>query len=952
MDASAFIHRAFYAIGDMYNSLGEPTGAAYGFTSTLLKLLREQRPSRLGVVFDSRGRNRRLDIYPAYKANREKMPPALAQQQPMVRDIVEALGLMKFEKSGFEADDVIAYLCRQAVDAGHEVVIVSGDKDFYQLLSPSVTMYDPDPKKNSAMDLEGFKARFGLEPSAFIDVQALMGDSSDNIPGVPKVGEKTALKLISAYQSLDNLYKNIDALPESAVKKNLVEFKDSAEMSRKLAILGGDVSLDAGLDDLVPKSPDMDALLKLFGRLDFNRFSREISAAGAFWLSRSPADGQASVFIPAPPSKNQKNPKKRSMELFPDPKKASPPPAFLKPDLPLTLVDDDFSWDKLAKFLREAQKDDQPIGLFLSKSAKNAALIGLGLAMGNQGFYVPLGHVKGKNQNPGKLKETLAPFLTSGRPVKVSENLKADLKILRSLDLAADFAELDPSLPAPEDGGPYEDLTLAAYLLNPDGYNNIAALAKRCLDYDLPDSTVLATDQKKPEAETAEPSAFLPYGADRANLALSLAPILRRELADQPLLEKLYAQLELPLAALLAKMEETGMLVDEEALKNLSAELGRSMEEKADKIYGLVGQEFNLGSPKQVSDVLFKQLKLPEGKMTAKKSGFSTDNEVLTELAKLPGGEVAGLILEWREVYKLKNTYTDKLPQCIDEKTGRIHTTFNQALTATGRLSSSEPNLQNIPAKSEEGLRIRAAFIAQPGWRLISADYSQIELRVMAHFSRDAALIQAFENDEDIHAQTAAEIFGLPLSGVLPDLRRQAKTINFGIIYGQGAFGLAKQLGVPQAMGKSFIERYFKRFPGVRNYMEEMRQKAARDKYVQTWFGRRRYLQGMDGGAASRREAERMAINTPIQGTAADVIKMAMLLVERRLRKEKLLSRIVLQVHDELVLEAPEEETETVKRLVAEEMSSAGQNPPLDGASPLTVKLKVDVADSQAWVHA
>jgi DNA polymerase-1 len=440
------------------------------------------------------------------------------------------------------------------------------------------------------------------------------------------------------------------------------------------------------------------------------------------------------------------------------------------------------------------------------------------------------------------------------------------------------------------------------------------------------------------------------YCCPRAVAALDLDRVLTEKLSAEPALDKLYHQLELPLASLLAKMEETGVKVDPKALQELSKELGQTMEEQAEIIYTKAGKRFNLASPKQLSDILFVDLKLPTGKKTTKKTGFSTDSEVLTELALLY--PIASDILLHREVSKLKNTYADKLPLAINPETGRIHTTYNQALTATGRLSSSDPNLQNIPAKSEIGLRIRAAFKAEPGCRLVSADYSQIELRVMAHFSEDQALIKAFERDDDIHAQTAAEIFGLEPGQVPPDLRRQAKTINFGIIYGQGAFGLSKQLNITQGMAKDFIDRYFQRFPGVRTYMEKTCIEAAQKGYVTTLFGRRRYLPALSSLGPAKREAERMAINTPIQGTAADIIKMAMLRVDQALRQMALKSKIIIQVHDELVLEVPEDELATVKSLLTSEMSKAGADPVISGAKPLTVPLKVDVADGQAWVHA
>ncbi|MDR1677115.1 MAG: DNA polymerase I, partial [Deltaproteobacteria bacterium] len=531
-------------------------------------------------------------------------------------------------------------------------------------------------------------------------------------------------------------------------------------------------------------------------------------------------------------------------------------------------------------------------------------------------------------------------YFTGAKPLKVTHDSKAFRRQLELIDIKAE--SLSPAV--------FEDLILVSYLLNPDDRNDLGSLSQKHLGRHLMTLPEIATDVKKPSLAKSSPGKILGYAGARAAAALTIYPVLINKLKDNPALEKLYGQLELPLAELLTRIEETGVLVEPSALEALSVELGKTMEERAEIIYRQAGKQFNLASPKQLAEVLFNDLKLPVGKKTAKTTTYSTDNEVLTELALQFG--IASDILIYREVSKLKNTYADKLPLAIDPVTKRIHTTFNQALTATGRLSSSDPNLQNIPAKSEEGRRIRAAFVAKPGCRLLSADYSQIELRVMAHFSGDAALLAAFENDDDIHAQTAAEIFGVKPDQVDPSLRRQAKTINFGIIYGQGPFGLAKQLSITNAQAKVFIDRYFNRFPGVRAYMEKTRLEAGRNGFVTTWYGRRRYLPGLQGQGASKRESERMAINTPIQGTAADIIKMAMLQVDRALRDNNLKSTIILQVHDELVLEVPDDELDKVKELVAIQMNAVGQKPILDQASPLTVPLKVDVADGPAWVHA
>ncbi|MDR1297951.1 MAG: DNA polymerase I [Deltaproteobacteria bacterium] len=943
MDASAFIHRAYHAVRQMATSSGFPTGAAFGFTATLLKLLRDCSPKYLAVVFDSRGKNRRHEMYAGYKANRPRMEPDLAEQQPKIRELVRLLGLAGLEKPGFEADDLIASMCRLAVSEGRKVVIVSGDKDFYQLLSADVSMYDPDPKKNSALTAEDFRARFGLEPEAFLDVQALMGDSSDNIPGVPKVGEKTALKLVSDYGTLEGVYEHLDDLPpKSVVKKNLAEFREAAWLSRELARLGAGLEPPAAIEDLAPREPEAEELAKAFEELEFGRFLKEMAASGPVWLqnpgfAKAAAPGKSAGPGPAGP-------------LFGGRKGPAP---NLGPRGPVEtdLVETPEAWSKLQGDCLEVKEKGGLLAL-LPERSPDGLCVGLGLSWREgRAAYVPVGHKHHRNQHSDDLRERLAPFLASPLPRKVSLDCKTDLRILGPLGLAAPME--NPGGADGESGRapfPYEDLTLASYLLNPDDKHDLGSLAEAHLNASAPEiGGVRVASPKKPDLATASPADAAPYCGKRAEIVLALAPALRARLAAEPELERLYDEVELPLAGLLARVEEKGVLVDPGALRVLSGRLAEVIDETAEKIYEKAGKRFNIGSPRQLSDVLFLDMKIPTGKRTAMKTAYSTDNEVLSEI----GHPVAADIISWREYSKLKNTYADKLPLAVRKSDGRIHTTFNQALTATGRLSSSDPNLQNIPARTEEGRSIRAAFIAPPGFRLVSADYSQIELRVMAHFSGDRALLDAFANNEDVHAQTAAEIFGAGPAGVTAEARRQAKTINFGIIYGQGAFGLAKQLGVPRTLAAEFISRYFARFPGVKKYMERARAEAYKAGFVTTWFGRRRYLPGLaSSNRTLRGEAERMAINTPVQGTAADVIKMAMLLVDRKITELGLKSRIILQVHDELVLEAPEAELETVGDLLAGRMAAAGQNPPLTGGRPLAVPLRVDVASGQAWVHA
>jgi DNA polymerase-1 len=899
MDASAFIHRAFHAVRNLSTRGGRPTGAVYGFAGTLLKLLRDQAPEALAVIFDSPEHGRRHEIYPAYKANRGPLDEDLKRQLPDTRRLVEALGLFSLERPGFEADDLIAAAARTFTAQGLEVVIVSSDKDFYQLLSEGVSMYDPDPKKDSALTLAAFQERFGLNPAAFLDMQALMGDSSDNIPGVPTVGEKTALKLISRFGTLDSLYARLEEVTPEKLRATLTAHREAAYLSRELASLGQGAIVDFEVQDLRPRPPDQNLLAALFAELEFTRLSRE---------------------LPAVYSASQPEIRPQATPVTYD---------------GYVLVDGPDGW----KTLESALAGARALAVDLetdSLSPSRASLVGLSLcAEPGRAFYIPVGHRTLGAANQSRALERIGPWLTASTLPKIGQNAKFDWLVLARHGL-----ELPP---------PSDDPMLASYLLDPEARHGLDYLSRRHLGHAPIAYKDLLPDPKKKFSDLS-PEEARDYAAEDADLTFRLAGLLRASLNENQALAALYEEVELPLEALLANMEGAGILLDVQALERLSRELGGQLKVMEEKIFNLAGRAFNIASPRQLAEVLFKEQGLTPLKKTAKKTGFSTDDEVLSELAlthPLPRA-----IREWRSLDKLKSTYTDKLPRTVNPATGRVHTSYNQTQTATGRLSSSEPNLQNIPVRGEEGRRLREAFIAPPGFQLISADYSQIELRILAHFSGDEALIGAFSRDEDIHAQTAAEIFGLPAAEITADLRREAKTINFGVVYGQGAFALGKQLGRPQAQARDFIERYFQRFPGVRRYMEETRAAARDAGQVSTWFGRLRRLSGFSGGYQARQEAERMAINTPIQGTAADLIKMAMLAVAGRLKAEHPRARLLLQVHDELVVEAPEAEVQAVSELLKTEMAGVAAAPPLTGARPLTVPLKVEVGAGPNWAAA
>ncbi|MDR2340539.1 MAG: DNA polymerase I [Deltaproteobacteria bacterium] len=982
MDASAFIHRAYHALPNFSASDGRPTGAIFGFVNSLLRLIKDKAPAYMGVAFDGKSSaDSRKALYAEYKANRPPMDRELATQMPPIHGIVEALGLTSMELPGHEADDLIAAYARKFQAEGHPVVIVSGDKDFYQLLSDKVSMYDPDPGKKSALDMEGFERRFpGVEPKGFLEMQALMGDSSDNIPGVRKVGEKTALKLIQDYKDLDRLYKNLHHVRSESIRASLEENKDNAYLSRRLAYLGEGVGSPMGLEDFRVKAPDKGRLLGIFKDYEFARLSRDLQAefgAGKGGPDSHPGPGgnahdkEHGEGRDKAQDKAHDKPENIPEDIQPQAPKAARAPRAGKPKGPFgglglfggdpvgpgsalvwkghgekvdrglySLVQGEGGWEELLGELRKAER----LAIDLetdSPRPSSANIVGISLATAdNRAFYVPVAHrrlLAGETNLDAQdaLARLKGPLLAKGKRL-CGQNAKFDWLILARHGLR---------LPAPEG-----DPMLASYLLDPDDRHDLDHLSAKFLGHRAISYREMVPD-KKGRFEDVGLGDALRYSGEDSDLTLRLVGVLDKELGtDKPLLA-LYRKVELPLEDLLVSMEQAGILVDKGMLKGISEDLSHKLDGLAKSIYKIAGEDFNISSPKQVGRILFEKMGIPSVKKTSKTKSYSTDNDVLASLA--PNNEIARLLIEYRELSKLKNTYADKLPLSVNPQTKRIHTSFNQTLTATGRLSSSDPNLQNIPARTEEGRRIREAFLASEGSLLVSADYSQIELRVMAEFSQDKALLKAFHEDEDIHRETAAHVFGVSPKDVTAEERRKAKAINFGIIYGQGPFGLGKVLGIPQGEAKDFINLYFRRFPGVRLFMEETQKDARSSQMVRTLFGRRRFLRNIvSGNHQLKSEAERIAINTPIQGTAADLIKIAMLRVENRLRKEGLKARILLQVHDELIVEAPETESEKVRELLKEEMSKAGSEPFFPGAKTLRVPLKVDTSVSRRWTHA
>ena len=881
VDASAFIHRSYHAIRHLSTKDGRPTNAVYGFLATLNKLLKDKKPEYLVVAYDAKGPGFRHEMFPEYKANRPPMPEDLIAQQEPIRKLVEALGLPSVEINGLEADDLIATLCRKALDNGYEVVIVSADKDFYQLLSDKVAMYDPNPKRESAMDVAALKEKLGLTPEEFLEAQGLMGDSTDNIPGVPGVGEKTAAKLIADYHNLETLYDRIDEIKQDKLKTKLIENKQSAFLSRDLARLKTDADLDLQPDGLTIKEPAVETLRELYRDLEFNRFL---------------ADLEPSTSI--------------SYDDY-------------------HLVADAESLAGLVKELADAKVLSVDLET-TSLDPMLAEIVGMSLcAKPGRSFYVPVGHeTLGAQLLPwDQVKESLKNILEDPNLPKVGQNVKYDYVILRRHGV-----ELGPI---------HDDPMVASYLIDPGaGGHGLDNLSRTLLGHD-PITYEQVTGGKKGLFQDISPEAARDYACEDADLALRLAEVLREKIESEGLV-RLYEDLELPLIQVLAEMEMNGVGLDTDLLNDLSKEFSAQMDRIEKDIYGIAGREFNINSPKQLGEILFEELKLTPQKKTRKKSGYSTDVEVLTELALVH--ELPAEVLAYRSLSKLKSTYVDALITLINPHTGRVHTSFNQAVTATGRLSSSDPNLQNIPVRTDEGRRIRQAFIPGPGSVILSADYSQIELRILAHYSGDANLQEAFINGDDIHTRTAAEVFGLMPAMVDSNMRREAKAINFGIVYGLGPFGLAKQLGIEQKQAKAYIDQYFNRYSGVKDFIDATLEEARKTGLVTTMLGRHRRLPELNSkNYQIRSMAERMAVNTPIQGSAADVIKLAMLAVHSRLIKEKLTSKMILQVHDELVFEVPEYELDTMHALVKEEM---------EGVMSLAVPLTVDVSHGSNWAEA
>ncbi len=882
IDGSAYIYRAFHAIRHLSASSGLPTNAVYGFTRMLLKLFEDRLPRYGTICFDAKGPTFRHKLYPQYKANRPPMPEDMIVQLPYIREIVQAFNLPDLEKEGFEADDLIGTLARRAEKEGFEVVMVTGDKDFLQLVSEHAVIWDP--MKDKLTTLDTLHETYGIEPRQMIDVMGLSGDTSDNIPGVPGIGPKTALKLIQTFGSMEALYRQVDTIKQKKLHENLVKYREQAFLSRRLVTIDTGVPVDFDTHRFRIGDPDRDRLSELFSRLEF----RQLQQSFAQRRVREP---------------------KRYRAILDE----------------ATLADLVSTLKKADGFAVDTETT--------STNPVQARLVGLSFAVKpHEAFYIPCDHDYPKAPPQLGLDlvlDRLRPVLEDQALKKTGQNIKYDWIVLErhGVDLAGvDF-----------------DTMVASYLLNPSKRaHGLDQIALDFLDHKTTPYKKLFAKGKKPGGFNAVPlDKAVPYSCEDADITLLARQVLAPKLRDLGL-QDLFQQVEIPLIEVLKDMELCGIAVDREALEALSQAFSRELEELEQAIYRSAGEAFNINSPQQLSAILFEKLKLPVQKKTRKKTAYSTDVDVLTALAD--HHELPALILRHRSLSKLKSTYTDALVELINPETGRIHTSFNQTVTATGRLSSSDPNLQNIPVRTAEGRQIRRAFVPRQGWHLLSADYSQIELRILAHYSEDPILIRAFAEDEDIHLRTAAEVFQMVPDLITPELRRQAKIINFGIIYGMGAFRLSNELGISRKMAQTYIDNYFQRYAGVKRFIDEAIESVRRTGKTSTLLGRIRLLPEINSANRNvRLFAERTAINTPIQGTAADLIKVAMIRVHRELKSRRMKTVMLLSVHDEIVFEVPPDETQTATRLAREVM---------EGVWELKVPLKVNVALGSNWAEA
>ncbi|MGA2776453.1 MAG: DNA polymerase I [Steroidobacteraceae bacterium] len=907
VDGSSYLYRAFHALPPLTNSKGEPTGAVLGVLNMLNKLLKDEAPERVAVVFDAPGRTFRDDLFDQYKAHRPPMPDDLrAQVQPLL-DAVAAMGLPLLRISGVEADDVIGTLAKRGAESGFDVLISTGDKDMAQLVGPQIELINT--MSNLRLDRVGVKVKFDVFPEQIVDYLALIGDASDNIPGIKGVGPKTAAKWLNQYHTLDTLLEHAAEIP-GKVGENLRNDLAGLELSRKLATI--DAALDVGTtpEDLRAGEPDVPRLRELYTRLELRLLLKSLESAATASGTETVAPTGVGILMPGERLGASGVVQTRHYEKILEQARLD---AWLAKIDAAPLVSFDTETDSLN---------------YLS-----ARIVGLSIAVTpGEAAYVPLAHDYAgapPQLDRDRVLAALKPWLENSQKPKLGHHLKYDMHVLANYGIAI--------------AGQRYDSMLESYVLNSvANRHDMDSAAERYLGIKtIHFEDVAGKGAKQITFNQVDVDRATEYAAEDADVTLQLHRALWPQIEALPKLATLYETIEQPLVAVLYRMERAGVLVDRQLLKAQSAELSSRMLELEQQAHGEAESPFNLDSPKQLQEILFGKLGIPVMRKTPTGQP-STAEDVLEELAETYA--LPKLILEYRGVAKLRSTYTEKLPEQIDPQTGRIHTSYHQAVAATGRLSSTDPNLQNIPIRTPEGRRIRQAFIAAPGFRLVAADYSQIELRIMAHLSADAALLRAFAEERDIHQATAAEVLGVPLASVDADQRRSAKAVNFGLIYGMSAFGLARQLGISRGDAQKYVDLYFERYPGVKRYMDETRQQARETGYVETVFGRRLYLPEIQSrNQALRQYAERSAINAPMQGTAADIIKRAMIDVDGWLQSSHVPARLIMQVHDELVLEVAEAEILHVARELRERMVRAAD---------LKVPLKVDIGVGKNWDEA
>ncbi len=878
IDGNSFCYRAFYAIRSLTNSKGQPTNAIYGFITMIKKLIEDEKPGYLAIAFDLKGPTFRHKKFEEYKIHRKPMPDELVGQMPLIKEVVRGYNIPIFEMQGYEADDVLATLAVKAADKGYEVYIVTGDKDMLQLVGPRIKVYNVH-KEGLIYDNDGVKERYGVPPEGIVDLIALMGDSSDNIPGVTGIGEVTAKKLMDDFGSLDGVLSAGDKIKSESLRKKLVQYRDQAILSRELATVDRGVPINIDFDELKLKAPDNAKLYEMFSEFEFKRLLKDLSVPGKQLTGN------------------------------------------------YHLIEDDGALDGLVKELAGSKGfalDFETTGT----DPLSCEPVGISFCWEEgAAHYVPIGDVKGgfdKDLLFGKLK----PVLEDKRKLKIGQNVKYE-----QLLLAVNGVNME---------GPVFDTMVASYLLNPSKLNhNLEDITMEYLNLKkTPITDLIGEGKKKITMKEVEIDKIKDYCCQDSDAAFRLKNVLEGQLEEKNL-SKLFHEVEMPLLGCLAAMEMTGVAIDVDYLAKMSKEMEKQLGKMTAEIYEISGAEFNINSPKQLAEILFVKLKLPVVKKT--KTGASTDVEVLEALSTVHA--LPALLLKYREISKLKSTYVDSLPQLVNPRSGRVHTSFNQTVTATGRLSSSDPNFQNIPIKTETGRQIRKAFVPGANGRVIlSADYSQIELRILAHFSQDKELLEAFDNDRDIHTHTASLIFGIKEGEVTPEMRSIAKTVNFGIIYGMSPFGLSRELKIEVSKAKEFIDAYFEKYGRVKTFLADLVDEARANGYVTTILNRRRYLPEINSQNNSVRQfAERAAINAPIQGSAADLIKIAMINIHNILKDKKLGSKMILQVHDELVFEVPVNEADEMREIVRKGMEEVVK---------LTVPVKVQVKAGKNWLEA